>query len=432
MRMETEQYKICFQGASLDVGNRGCRALAASFIKLALKNRPKARLNLLYGNREGGKRRVQIAGESVELNIVNCRLSPKARISEHCLWILLLACIQRILPIGRVRDKIVRSNRWLSTLKEADFVGEIRGGDSFSDIYGMKRFVIGLLPCAVAILMRKKLVLLPQTYGPFKSNLAKRIAKFVLLRSHRVFSRDTESIEVIRQVLGPGGSRKAVDFCPDIAFYLEPVLSSEPNIHPPLDRTAAPVLVGLNISGLLCVGGFSRDNQFGLRFDYEMFSHTLLNWFMEKTNAHVLLIPHVVSSGIEGEDELFICQKLQRAQDFRYEERVHVVMQEYDQNEIKGIIGLCDFFIGARMHACIAALSQGIPTIGLAYSRKFRGVFESVGANEFTIDMRDKGDEEILQLISIAFAKRHTSAGYLKSIMPGVKEQIETVFRSMF
>ena len=45
----------------------------------------------------------------------------------------------------------------------------------------------------------------------------------------------------------------------------------------------------------------------------------------------------------------------------------------------KAVIGQCDFFIGSRMHACIAALSQGVPCVGVAYSMKFAGVFDTVG-----------------------------------------------------
>ena len=40
------------------------------------------------------------------------------------------------------------------------------------------------------------------------------------------------------------------------------------------------------------------------------------------------------------------------------QQRVRIIAREYVPHEIKGVIGLCDFFIGSRMHACIAALSQ--------------------------------------------------------------------------
>ena len=43
--------------------------------------------------------------------------------------------------------------------------------------------------------------------------------------------------------------------------------------------------------------------------------------------------------------------------------------------EAKSIISAMDIFIGARMHATIAAISSGVATIPFSYSRKFEGLF---------------------------------------------------------
>ena len=41
--------------------------------------------------------------------------------------------------------------------------------------------------------------------------------------------------------------------------------------------------------------------------------------------------------------------------------------------------------MGARMHACIAAFSSGVPVVPMAYSRKFEGLFGSLGYDR-TVD----------------------------------------------
>jgi colanic acid/amylovoran biosynthesis protein len=424
------EYNVCFQGSSLDIGNLGGCALTASFIKLVTDIKPNARLNLLYANRTNGVQSLKVSGKTVHADIVNCRLSPKSRISEHLFWILLLALIQRIIPIRSVGDVIIRSNRWLRTLDKADFVGEIRGGDSFSDIYGLRRFILGIIPCFVAILMRKKLVLLPQTYGPFKSRATKAIARFILLRSHRIFARDRESIELVQRLLRRQSKDKIIGFCPDIAFTLEAALPEEPNIQPKLDQKNSAPLIGLNISGLLYLGGYTRDNMFELNVDYKHFVPVLLEELMKRTNAHVLLIPHVYWGNVEG-DELQICRELFESIDEKYADRIHLFNQEYDQSQTKGIIGLCDFFIGSRMHACIAALSQGIPVVGLAYSKKFYGVFETIGAEKFVIDMCQRSHEEIVEIVISAFEQRNIIAENLKTAIPKAQKQIRNVFKEI-
>lgn len=425
-----DEYNVCLQGASLDVGNMGVRALITSLIKLVITARPNARINLLYGNRTAGVQNFEVAGKTIELNIVNCRLSPLARINEHIFYILFLAVIQRIMPFQSVRDKIIRSNRWLRTLNSADFVGEIRGGDSLSDIYGLRRFAIGIMPAIIAILMRKDLVLLPQTYGPYSSPVARMLGRFVVMRAARVYSRDRGSIELLREMLGRKGENKQIRFCPDVAFVLDSVEPKEVNIEPPLEDGNSAPLIGLNISSMLYIGGFKRDNTFGLKFDYKQFVPAILKNLLEKTTAHVLLVPHVFSSNVEG-DEFKVCSEIRDSMGTKYGDRLHLILSKYDQSQAKGIIGLCDFFVGSRMHSCIAALSQGIPTVGLAYSKKFVGVFETVGMEEWVIDMRQTEQEESIITIFAAFEKRQVIAAHLRSVIPAVKEQILNTFNDI-
>jgi polysaccharide pyruvyl transferase WcaK-like protein len=428
------EYNICFQGSSLDVGNLGCCALTASFIKLVVDTRPNAMIYLLYANRTNGVQSLDVSGRTVEVNIVNYRLSPKARLSEHLFWILLLALVQRITPIRSVRNAIIQSNRWLRTLHNADFVGEIRGGDSFSDIYGLRRFLIGIIPCVITILMRKNLILLPQTYGPYSSILAKHAARFVMMRAAKLYSRDKDSIDVVRNLLGKKGEHKTVRFCPDLAFILESALPARPDIQPPLDRSNGVPLIGLNISTLLYIGGFTRKNMFGLKVDYKKFVRALLTTLMGRTKADVLLIPHEYFQFIiDGQKytEIQLCEEIRYSIDKCYHDRIHLVMREYDQNHIKGIIGICDFFIGSRMHACIAALSQDIPTIGLAYSKKFRGVFQTVGVEPYVIDLRQKGPEEITETIINCFEQREAIRENLKFAIPEAQKRVWDVFKEI-
>ncbi|WP_460791216.1 polysaccharide pyruvyl transferase family protein [Microbacterium lacusdiani] len=48
----------------------------------------------------------------------------------------------------------------------------------------------------------------------------------------------------------------------------------------------------------------------------------------------------------------------------------------------KGLLGGVDLCVTARMHAAVAALSSGVPTVGLDYLDKFRGQFEWYGQGD--------------------------------------------------
>ena len=105
-----------------------------------------------------------------------------------------------------------------------------------------------------------------------------------------------------------------------------------------------------------------------------------------------------------------------------------MVHGSYDHRQIKYIIGLCDFFLGSRMHSCIAALSQMIPTTGLAYSKKFFGVFDSIGIGDLVIDLRTETEGSILASVEAAFSEREAIALLLSQRIPKVQEAILKAF----
>ena len=61
--------------------------------------------------------------------------------------------------------------------------------------------------------------------------------------------------------------------------------------------------------------------------------------------------------------------------------------------------------MGARMHACIAALSSGVPVMPTAYSRKFKGVFGTVGYDHCA-DCKSEDAETILGKIRDGYDNR--------------------------
>jgi polysaccharide pyruvyl transferase WcaK-like protein len=74
-------------------------------------------------------------------------------------------------------------------------------------------------------------------------------------------------------------------------------------------------------------------------------------------------------------------------------------------SEAKSYIAGMDFFMGARMHACIAAFSSGVPVVPMAYSRKFAGLFGTLGYDE-TVDCTTQSAQDILTHIFSAFERR--------------------------
>jgi polysaccharide pyruvyl transferase WcaK-like protein len=332
----------------------------------------------------------------------------------------------------RFRKKLINCSSRLRDLDKCDFIGAINGGDSFSDIYGLGRFVEGILPIIITILLGKSLILLPQTYGPYNSCLAKVIVRWIILRSAAVLSRDQDSIILIRDILGIRTTNVPVAFCPDVAFTLPSIFPKTYTIYPFADIFNNEELLGINVNGLLFQGGYTGRNMFGLRFEYSTFMLNLIEKMIRETSSKILLIPHTYGEKGNVNSDPEASTKVYDVLKDRYENRLYVLTGEYKETEIKGIIGCCDFFIGSRMHACIAAISQGVPTAALAYSKKFTGVFESVGLAQMVVDARLVDSGEAVRRIIDLYQNRKVEKISMSRKIDLAKMKVDETFTHLF
>jgi polysaccharide pyruvyl transferase WcaK-like protein len=96
--------------------------------------------------------------------------------------------------------------------------------------------------------------------------------------------------------------------------------------------------------------------------------------------------------------------------------------------QAKWLVGRCEWFCGARMHACIAALSQGIATAMIAYSDKSLGVFESVGSGDTVFDGRELEAKALLDGIVATVERRKA----LRERLARGRERVLARWRSQF
>jgi len=410
--------RACILGASLDVGNRGVLALGVSLAGLVARTAPTASIAFHYGHHLGGRKRLSgtESGEPIEVDVLNCRLSPKSRLAEHTFVILALALLHRVGLRGPAKR-----NPWLRSLLDADFIGDITGGDSFSDIYGFRRFLVGSLPLFSVVLLGRPFVMLPQTYGPFRWRASRLLARFLLRRAATILTRDKNCAPLVGALCG-----RTPIFCPDVAFTLQPARPARVGINPDGFRwDGGGPLIGVNVSGLLYKGGYTGRNMFGLRSEYAELIDRILESLLTSTQANILLVPHVFGSEWEEES----CAALLRSFGTRYPGRIFAIKGPLSERELKWVIGRTQFFVGSRMHACIAALSQCVPAVGLAYSDKFLGVFESVGMGDAIVDLRNAETPDVISRTLRAWERRAELRAELQDRILPVRQNVAATFR---
>ena len=161
--------------------------------------------------------------------------------------------------------------------------------------------------------------------------------------------------------------------------------------------------VGLNVSALLWYGGYTKNNQFGLKCKYQDLIREIIKYFLSIDRVKVHLIPHVVSGERGVENDYAVSYDL-------YEEfnNPNLILAPLFLDPIiaKSYIAGMNFFMGARMHSTIAAFSSGVPVVPMAYSRKFNGLFCDTLKYKNIIDLKTIDNAEALKKYKIALSAK--------------------------
>ncbi|WP_394764238.1 polysaccharide pyruvyl transferase family protein [Phenylobacterium sp.] len=276
-----------------------------------------------------------------------------------------------------------------SAVSRTKVVLDIGAGDSFADIYGLKRFLFLWLAKVIALVRGRMLLLSPQTIGPFTREPYKVLATSVLDRTYAVVVRDRQSLAALQELAPKARALLSVD----VAFAL-------PYIDRSAERGGPRLRVGVNVSGLLFHEAEVGTNRFGLSANYALVMRRFLAELTARPDVEVHLIVHVISKVVDPDD------------DGRPADRLH---QEFPKTvrvpdftgpcEAKSYISSLDFLVAARMHACIAAFSSGVPVVPIAYSRKFSGLF---GLLDYSWVMPVQGfdDDQALAFLNDCFERR--------------------------
>lgn len=272
-------------------------------------------------------------------------------------------------------------------VKRCDFVLDIGEGDSFADIYGFKRFFYHWVAKNIVVSLGKPLILSPQTIGPFDGFLTRLMAKQIMRRCRKIFARDQLSSDYLKSL----SIKKNIEEAIDVAFCL-------PFESIPKEQGATKI--GINVSGLLFNGGYTGNNQFGLSIDYQATIRSLIEYFTKETKSIIYLVPHVLEPDMPVEDDTAASQLLAK----QYP-NLRLAPKFTSPSEAKSFIAQMDYFVGARMHACIAAFSSGVAVVPMAYSRKFNGLFGTLGYLMIA-DCKSDNTEVVISKIKQGFHSR--------------------------
>lgn len=341
--------KLGIIGLDFNSGNKGCEALAYGFLEIlngvAKRNNEIVEVYLLQKLPTR-----KFIKDKFSVNKIYEYYKPKYEYSN--------LNIEQILLLHT--SKTIFYHYKMNIL---DYVIDFTGGDSFSDIYGMDRFMTRTKFKENIIRHNKPLILGSQTIGPFKSKVACELASKVINECKEVFVRDELSYNYTKKISG-----RCAILTTDVAFALPYKKQNLESIN--------KIKIGFNASGLLWNGGYSGNNQFELKIDYKKYCEELLSMLTKDESYEVHLILH----SFENNNTNIFDNDLVAAKQLKEKYPSTIISPLFNSCiDAKNYISAMDILIGARMHATVAAYSSKVPVIPFAYSRKFKGLFNSLG-----------------------------------------------------
>jgi colanic acid/amylovoran biosynthesis protein len=254
------------------------------------------------------------------------------------------------------------------------------GGDVLTEDYGLVNFINYAGNLLIGIFLKRPVVIFAETIGPFKHKICKAIARYLLNHASLITVRGEESKEYLTTI---GIDRTPQYLTADTAFLLEPApLQVIEQILERMNIRDDDLLVGVTVSELIPRYGFPEISEIKNKYaKYVEIMASITNYIIEKLGATVVFIPSVTGPTYDDRRIADAIFKL-----VKNKSKVKVIKDEYTCEEIKGIIGKCSMFIGARMHVTIFSTSQYVPTIAIAYSCKTYEVLGSL--TNYIIDIR--------------------------------------------
>lgn len=206
----------------------------------------------------------------------------------------------------------------------------------------------------------KKIILLPQAFGPFHNEPHRRAFQSLLPMIDLLYARDAASLSHLREITS---DTRNLFLSPDITIPLGQGAGGDP---------------GADSKQVLFVP------------NYRM---------MDQTHSEISTrYPKTLATGIEAVSDLgfspaLLLHDAHEDQALVPDIETHLrkpvpVLRERCPMALKRVIGGSRLLVGSRFHALVGALSQGIPAIAFGWSHKYQELFHDFDCGDMVLDAR--------------------------------------------
>ena len=302
----------------------------------------------------------------------------------------------------------------LKSYNETDLIlacgGGFLGGYNMGSILHLYNIYFGKI-------LKKPVIIYAQSVEPFGNALISTLTKFVLNRIDLITIREKQSFEYLKSL----NIKPNIFLTADAAFLVDsiPLEESIKLLEKKgINRKKNKMLVGITVRKWNFSGHKNSNKKF---LNYLNAISKAIEYVISSFDARVILFPQVIYAPYD--DDRVISNLVKDRLKSSIKEYVTVLTEDYRVEEIKGMIGQMDLFIGTRMHSNIFATSMNVPTIAISYEQKTKGIMEMLDMGNYVVDINTITTYKIISVIDKAWKNKLKIKEVLKMKIEEIKNR---------
>lgn len=236
---------------------------------------------------------------------------------------------------------------------------------------------------------KKKILIMPNSFGPFKNRLARKIILSGLKKCQLLTTR-----EIVSQHLLEENGIESSQF-PDLGFYLKP---SERSFKEYLiEKGFEPN--GKNVAVTLRPYRFDGNSNAAQLYEQYISEVTKAISILIGKGYKVSFIAHTLGPSSHENDSIALEDVMSRLSEQELSHTLYILESNFTCRDIEKIYSYYDFIIGTRFHSVIFSLNVNTPAIAIGYGgNKSQGIMTDIGLQAYQIPIEKVNALDIINM----------------------------------
>lgn len=323
-----------------------------------------------------------------------------AYVAAMRVWVVLA----RVFPLLALAVLPTPHRSLVEVVRSARVAAAVPGGYLMAPTPAHYHWLYHVATLALCSLLRRPILLLPGSYGPFPG-FHRRVAAAILSRCELVMAREQPSAD---HLVALGVPADRVRLVPDTAYLLpDGDGSAELDEHGLGWLGQSGRLIGVSVRR----HDFPGSHDPGVAFDeYLDGVAQAMDWCV-----HHLEITPVFVTQVSGDEEVSAAVAARMAM----AGRAVTVDADLSPFGLKALYARFELMVGTRAHANILAMAAGVPAVAISYEHKTHGIMELAGFGQYVVPVTET--DRLPSVIAEAWNRRRDSRRALAEVLPTLR-----------